>query len=78
MAADDLRARVEAVIDTIRPMLQADGGDVELVEILEDNTVNVRLKGACGGCPMSRITLKRGIETRVKEAIPEIKSVEAV
>ncbi|MBL7223086.1 MAG: NifU family protein [Candidatus Brocadiae bacterium] len=78
MAADDLRARVEAVIDTIRPLLQADGGDVELVEILEDNTVNVRLKGACGGCPMSRITLKRGIETRVKEAIPEIKSVEAV
>ena len=78
MADDDLRARVEAVIDTIRPLLQADGGDVELVEILEDNTVNVRLKGACGGCPMSRITLKRGIETRVKEAIPEIKSVEAV
>jgi len=78
MAAADLRARVEAVIDTIRPLLQADGGDVELVEILEDNTVNVRLKGACGGCPMSRITLKRGIETRVKEAIPEIKSVEAV
>ena len=74
----ELQVKVEEVLDTIRPMLQADGGDVEFVEILEDNTVNVKLKGACGGCPMSRITLKRGIEVRMKEAIPEIKSVEAV
>jgi Fe-S cluster biogenesis protein NfuA len=75
---EDLRTRVEAVIGTIRPLLQADGGDVELVSILDDGTVNVKLKGACGGCPMSRLTLKRGIETRVKQAVPEVKSVEAV
>ena len=74
----DLRAKVEEVISAIRPMLQADGGDVELVEVDEENVVKVRLKGACGGCPMSRITLKRGIEARMKQAVPEVKAVEAV
>ncbi len=74
----ELRERVEAVLGVIRPMLQADGGDVELVNVLEDGTVQVKLKGACGGCPMSRITLKRGIEARVKKDIPEVKAVEAV
>lgn len=74
----DVRAKVEEVIGAIRPMLQADGGDVELVEVDEDNVVKVRLKGACGGCPMSRITLKRGIEARMKQAVPEVKAVEAV
>ena len=74
----ELRQQVEDVLSAIRPMLQADGGDVELVEVLEDGTVKVKLKGACGGCPMSRITLKRGIEARMKKAIPEIKTVEAV
>jgi len=74
----DLRAKVEEVIGAIRPMLQADGGDVELVEVDEENVVKVRLKGACGGCPMSRITLKRGIEARMKQAVPEVKAVEAV
>ncbi len=74
----ELRERVEAVLGAIRPMLQADGGDVELVNVLDDGTVQVKLKGACGGCPMSRITLKRGIEARVKKDIPEVKSVEAV
>jgi len=74
----ELRERVQAVLGVIRPMLQADGGDVELVNVLEDGTVQVKLKGACGGCPMSRITLKRGIEARVKKDIPEVKAVEAV
>jgi len=74
----DLRPQVEEVLDAIRPMLQADGGDVELVDIEEDGTVKVKLKGACGGCPMSRITLKRGIEARMKKVVPEVKSVEAV
>ncbi|HUT35371.1 MAG TPA: NifU family protein [Planctomycetota bacterium] len=73
-----MRERVEAVLGTIRPMLQADGGDVELVDVAGDGIVKVKLKGACGGCPMSRITLKRGIEARVKKEIPEITSVEAV
>jgi len=76
MAVD--RAKVEEVLGTIRPMLQADGGDVELVDVEEDGTVKVKLKGACGGCPMSRITLKRGIEARMKQVIPDVKSVEAV
>ena len=74
----EIKEKVEGVLDTIRPMLQADGGDVELVDVLDDGTVNVKLKGACGGCPMSRITLKRGIEVRMKEVIPEVKCVEAV
>jgi len=74
----ELRERVEAVIGTIRPMLQADGGDVELVDVGADGIVKVKLKGACGGCPMSRITLKRGIEARVKKEVPEVASVEAI
>ena len=76
MAID--REKVEEVLGTIRPLLQADGGDVELVDVEDDGTVKVKLKGACGGCPMSRITLKRGIEVRMKDVIPEVKSVEAV
>ena len=76
--SEGLRQQVEGVLDEIRPALQSHGGDVELVDVEEDGTVKVKLKGACGGCPMSRITLKRGIEARVKEVVPEIKCVEAV
>ncbi len=68
--------KVEAAIDKIRPMLQADGGDVELVSV-ENGIVKVRLKGACAGCPMSQMTLKNGIERVLKQQIPEIKSVES-
>jgi len=74
----ELREKVQDVLGVIRPLLQADGGDVELVDVMEDGTVKVKLKGACGGCPMSRITLKRGIEARMKQAVPEVKTVEAV
>ena len=74
----EIRADVEKVLEEIRPMLQADGGDVELVEIDEDNVVKVRLTGACGGCPMAMITLKQGIERRLKSAVPEVASVEPV
>ena len=70
--------QVQGVLDEIRPALQSHGGDVELVDVDEDGTVKVKLKGACGGCPMSRITLKSGIENRMKKVIPEIKCVEAV
>jgi len=73
-----MRERVEAAINEIRPMLQADGGDVELVEVTDDGVVKVRLTGACGGCPMSQITLSRGIESRLKAAIPEVARVESV
>ena len=72
-----MKAKVEAAINKIRPMLQADGGDVELVAV-DGGTVTVRLKGACSGCPMSQMTLKNGIERVLKEQIPEVKSVESV
>jgi Fe-S cluster biogenesis protein NfuA len=73
-----MRERVEAVMNEIRPMLQADGGDVELVDVTDEGVVKVRLTGACGGCPMSQITLSSGIEKRLKEAIPEVQRVESV
>ena len=73
-----MREKVEAAINEIRPMLQADGGDVELVDVTDDGVVKVRLKGACGGCPMATITLSQGIESRLKAAIPEVARVESV
>ncbi|NOY65393.1 MAG: NifU family protein [Nitrospirae bacterium] len=72
------RNKVEEVINRIRPALQRDGGDVELIEITDDNIVKVKLVGACGTCPMSIMTLKGGIEATLKQDIPEIKAVEAV
>jgi Fe-S cluster biogenesis protein NfuA len=73
-----LKEKVQEALDKIRPALNRDGGDVELVEVGEDGVVKVRLKGACGGCPMSQMTLKMGIEKVVKQAVPEVKSVESV
>lgn len=70
--------KVKAVLEQIRPSLQADGGDVELVEITPDNIVKVRLQGSCKGCPMSQMTLKMGIEKLLKKHIPEVVSVESV
>ena len=75
--SEDLLARVEKSLDTIRPALMADGGNVELVSV-EDGIVKVRLQGACGTCPSALMTLKQGIEVRVKEDCPEIQEVEAV
>ncbi|MCM8819174.1 MAG: NifU family protein [Candidatus Omnitrophica bacterium] len=73
-----MKEKVKKVLDTIRPMLEAEGGDVELVDVTSDGVVKVKLTGACGMCPMSTYTLKLGIEQRLKEEIPEIKSVEAI
>ncbi len=73
-----MKDRVTSALNDIRPQLQGDGGDVELVEITEDGVVKVKLTGACHGCPMSRITLKNGIERYLKGKVPEIKSVESV
>ncbi|GAH63738.1 unnamed protein product [marine sediment metagenome] len=70
--------KVKIVIDAIRPSLQSHGGDVELVGTDQDNTVKVRLKGACSGCPSAQMTLKQGIEQMLKEHVPEIKEVIAV
>jgi Fe-S cluster biogenesis protein NfuA len=71
-----MKAKVQAAIDKIRPMLQRDGGDVELVDV-QDGVVTVRLRGACSGCPMSQMTLKNGIEKLLKREIPEVVSVQA-
>ena len=73
-----MKEAVQAVIDQIRPMLQKDGGDVELVSVEEDGLVKVRLQGACKGCPMSQMTLKNGIEKFLKQQIPEVDRVENV
>ena len=72
-----MRLEVERVLEKIRPALQADGGDVELVDV-EGGVVKVRLTGACGGCPMATMTLKGGIEVALKEEIPSVKRVEQV
>ena len=73
-----MKEQVQAAIDKIRPMLKADGGDVELVDVTDDGVVQVRLQGACSGCPMSQMTLKNGIERIIKESVPGVKTVEAV
>jgi len=73
-----MEEKVKAVIEQIRPFLKADGGDVEIVEVTDDGTVKVKLVGACGHCPMSTMTLKMGIEKKLKESIPEVKEVVAV
>ncbi|MDZ7743781.1 MAG: NifU family protein [Bacteroidota bacterium] len=75
---EELSNKVKKVIEQIRPYLQQDGGDIEFVEVTDDNIVNVRLTGACGSCPYSTMTLKSGVETAVVKAVPEIKSVEAI
>jgi Fe-S cluster biogenesis protein NfuA len=72
-----MQEQVKQVLDKIRPSLQADGGDVELVDIV-DGVVKVRLKGACAGCPMSQMTLKNGIEKLLKREIPAVVAVEGV
>jgi len=73
-----MKEKVEEALNSIRGYLQADGGDVELVEVGEDGTVKVRLTGACKGCPMSQMTLQMGVERSLKEKIPEVKKVVAV
>ncbi|HPK87209.1 MAG TPA: NifU family protein [Atribacterota bacterium] len=73
-----MREKVEKALEKIRPSLQMDGGDVELVDVTDDGIVKVKLTGACRGCPMSQLTLKMGIEKSLKKDIPEIKEVQAV
>jgi Fe-S cluster biogenesis protein NfuA len=72
-----MKEQVQSVLDKIRPVLQKDGGDVELVDV-KDGVVSVRLTGACKGCPMSQMTLKNGIEKYLKKEIPAVVSVESV
>ena len=73
-----MKDKIEAALDKIRPALMRDGGNVELVDVDDSGLVKVRLTGACHGCPMSQMTLKAGVERVVKDAVPEVTSVEAV
>lgn len=72
---DSMKEQVQEVLELVRPALQADGGDVELVDVTDDGIVSVRLTGACGSCPMSTMTLKMGIERTLRDKIPEVKEV---
>lgn len=72
-----MREKVESALNQIRPALQADGGDVQLIDVSQD-VVTLRLTGACGGCPMAAMTLRRGIEQVLKERVPEVREVIAV
>ncbi len=78
MEKNQIQQRVEEVIDQIRPYLQDDGGDIEVIELTDDLTVKVKLHGACGACPYSLMTLKNGVEEAIKKVIPEIKEVVGV
>ena len=71
-------AKIENALEQVRPFLKADGGDISLVEVTDDNIVRVKLHGACHGCYISNITMKAGVEEAIKNAVPEIKTVEAV
>jgi len=73
-----MREKIDAALNKIRPALQADGGDVELVDVTKDGVVKVRLVGACAGCPMSTMTLAFGIERELKKQVPSVKRVEPV
>jgi Fe-S cluster biogenesis protein NfuA len=75
---EEMKEQVEAALNKIRPSLQADGGNVELVDVTEDGVVKVKLMGACAGCPMSQMTLKAGIERLLKQEVPAVKEVISV
>lgn len=77
-AKEEILRRTNVTLDKVRPYLQADGGDIEIVELTDDNILKVRLTGACGGCPFSQQTLKAGVEQAVIRDVPEIKEVVAV
>ncbi|UCH07357.1 MAG: NifU family protein [Deltaproteobacteria bacterium] len=73
-----MKEQVEAALNKIRPALNADGGDVKLIDVSDDGIVKVQLTGACGGCPMSQMTLKMGIEKTLKQEVPEVKEVVSI
>ncbi len=73
-----MREKIEKALDKVRPMLAADGGNVELVDVTDDGVVKLKLKGSCGCCPMSSMTLKNGIERILKQEVPQIKEVIAL
>ncbi|MEQ9426785.1 MAG: NifU family protein [Cyclobacteriaceae bacterium] len=78
MAESSLYQKVESALDNIRPYLEADGGNVQILDITPENVVTLKLLGACGSCPMSTMTLKAGVEESIKRSVPEITRVEAI
>jgi len=78
MINEEMLDKVKATLEELRPYLQMDGGDMEFVEMTENNVVRIRLKGHCAGCPGAMYTLKLGIERKVREVVPEVAAVEAV
>ena len=78
MATPDLQKRIQSTLDELRPYLEADGGDIRLVEITDDLVVRVELMGACADCSMINMTLKGGVESALKKAAPELKAIEAI
>lgn len=77
-ASEELIERINRSLDSIRPYLETDGGNVRVVEVTDDMTVKLELLGACGSCPMSTMTLKAGVEEAIKKVVPEIRHVEAI
>lgn len=73
-----MKEKIQEVLDDIRPQMQADGGDIELIDVTEDGIVKVRLVGACSGCPGAQMTLQMGVERILKAKVPEVKAVEAI
>ncbi|HPQ60220.1 MAG TPA: NifU family protein [Syntrophales bacterium] len=73
-----MKEKVQTLINDVRPKLQADGGDIELIDVTGDGVVKVKLLGACGGCPMAQMTLKMGVERYLKSKLPEVQKVESV
>ena len=78
LSTEELTEKIDSALDSIRPYLETDGGNVKILEVTDDLTVKLELLGACGTCPMSTMTLKAGVEEAIKKVVPEIKSVEAV
>jgi Fe-S cluster biogenesis protein NfuA len=77
-STEELSQRIEASLDSIRPYLVADGGNVKILEITEDKIVRLEFVGACGSCPMSTMTFKAGVQEAIKKAVPDIKSIEVI
>ncbi|MFY7743307.1 MAG: NifU family protein [Flavobacterium sp.] len=78
MTNEEIRVEIEKALDEIRPFLKSDGGDISLIDVLEDKHVKVRLEGACVGCSVNQMTLRAGVETTIKKYVPQIETVENV
>ncbi|HPH46653.1 MAG TPA: NifU family protein [Chryseolinea sp.] len=78
LSLEDITKNIETALDSIRPYLMADGGNVKVLELSSDNVLKLEFVGACGSCPMSTMTFKAGVEEAIKKAVPEVKSIEVV